>query len=83
MRTVGDPGAHGAAQAGMQGWGVSTPKAAAVAEATAGLARELHIPKVIGGLGISIMVAASALEIMTVDCEVTGASEHGATPKVH
>lgn len=30
---------------GIQGWGVSTPSAAAVADATAGLARLLHIPK--------------------------------------
>ena len=44
---------------------------------------ELHIPKVMGSLGISMTVAASALEIMTVDCEVIGASEQGAAPKVH
>jgi hypothetical protein len=42
--TVGDPGAHGAAVTGVQGIGVSAPRAAAVAEATAGLAMELHIP---------------------------------------
>lgn len=43
--TVGEPGAQGAATAGVQGIGVRTPKAAAVADATAGLAMELHIPK--------------------------------------
>jgi hypothetical protein len=42
--TVGEPGIHGAAVAGVQGIGVNTPKAAAVAAATAGLAGDLHIP---------------------------------------
>lgn len=37
-RTVGEPGAHGAAVTGTQGIGVRTPIAAAVAEATVGLA---------------------------------------------
>ncbi|MNN95372.1 hypothetical protein D3C81_2141630 [compost metagenome] len=45
--TVGaPPGIHGAAVAGMQGMGVSTPMAAAVAAATVGLARLWHMPKV-------------------------------------
>jgi len=55
--TVGEPGAHGAAHAGMHGIGVSTPSAAAVAAATAGFAGFEHIPKVIGSFGISIIVA--------------------------
>ncbi len=55
--SVGEPGAHGAAHAGMHGIGVSAPNAAAVAEATVGFARLLHIPNVMGSLGISIMVA--------------------------
>ena len=38
------PGVHGATVAGIHGIGVSTPKAAAVAEATTGLANELHMP---------------------------------------
>ena len=37
---------QGAAVAGTQGMGVSTPKAAAVAEATTGFARDRHMPKV-------------------------------------
>ena len=44
--TVGDPGAQGETVLGMQGWGVRTPSAAAVAAATCGLARLVHIPKV-------------------------------------
>jgi hypothetical protein len=43
--TVAAPGAHGAGVFGMQGIGVSTPSAAAVAEATAGFAMEKHMPK--------------------------------------
>ena len=42
--TVGDPGIHGAEVIGMQGMGVSTPKAAAVAAATIGLEGQLHMP---------------------------------------
>ena len=40
--TVGEPGTHGAV-IGVHGIGVSTPKAAAVAAATAGFARLMHI----------------------------------------
>src|SRR5690242_955806 len=43
--TVGAPGTQGAVVAGMQGIGVSTPKAAAVAAATVGLAGDMHMPK--------------------------------------
>ena len=39
------PGDHGAMMLGMQGMGVSTPAAAAVADATWGLAKERHMPK--------------------------------------
>ncbi len=38
MVTVGDPGAHGVGVTGMQGIGVNTPNAAAVAAATIGFA---------------------------------------------
>ena len=43
--TVGLPGAQGADVTGMQGIGVSTPSAAAVAAATCGFAMEVHMPK--------------------------------------
>jgi hypothetical protein len=46
ISTVGEPGAQGAAVFGMHGIGVKTPNAAAVAEATVGLAMDEHIPKV-------------------------------------
>lgn len=42
--TVGDPGTHGAVVIGVQGIGTSAPNAAAVAAATAGLARLMHMP---------------------------------------
>ena len=80
--TVGEPGAHGAAQAGIQGIGVSTPRAAAVAAATVGLAGLLHIPKVMGSFGISITVANGRFIPVTVDCEVA-ASGAGAAPNTH
>ena len=34
IKTVGEPGVQGVPVAGMQGWGVNTPNAAAVAAAT-------------------------------------------------
>ena len=43
--TVGAPGAQGPGVTGVQGIGVKTPNAAAVAAATAGFAGDLHIPK--------------------------------------
>ncbi len=44
--STGDPpGVQLPAVEGTQGWGVSTPMAAAVAEATCGLAMLVHIPK--------------------------------------
>jgi len=42
--TVGPPGTQGAVVTGMQGIGVKTPNAAAVAAATAGLAGDMHMP---------------------------------------
>ena len=42
--TVGHPGIHGEDVAGMHGCGVNTPSAAAVAAATIGLLRLMHIP---------------------------------------
>ena len=76
------PGAQGAAHAGIHGMGVSTPIAAAVALATVGFAGLLHIPKVIGGFGISIIVANGMLPPTAVDWDVT-VSGAGAAPNVH
>lgn len=60
IRMVGLPGTHGATVIGVQGAGVGTPRAAAVAAATAGLAGQEHRPKghmLANGL-LSMMLAA-------------------------
>ncbi len=67
MRVVPE-GSHVPAGAGTHGMGVSTPRAAAVAEATCGLAMEVHIPHGITfAMGAeSWIVAAGAPPISTV-----------------
>lgn len=81
--TVDEPGAHGAV-AGMQGMGVSTPSAAAVAAATVGFAGLLHMPNVarltIGAE--SIMVASAIMLPLTIFAGST-TNGHGAAPNVH
>lgn len=82
-RTVADPGTHGAVVTGMQGIGVSTPKAAAVAEATAGLDGELHMPK--GGMlriGLLSMILAIGIVVVTRFAGKT-LNVLGAAPKLH
>jgi hypothetical protein len=79
------PGTQGAGITGMQGIGVGTPPAAAVAVITVGFAGELHIPK--GGIlaigAKSIIVAASFPSMMVgVPLGIT-IRELGAIPKVH
>jgi hypothetical protein len=81
MRTLGLPGTHGAIVFGTQGIGVSTPSAAAVAEATVGFASDVHIPK--GGMftmgALSMIVAAGAVvSVFTFDVTIRF---EGATPK--
>ena len=44
INILGFPGIHGPTVTGIQGMGVSIPRAAAVADATEGLAIQLHIP---------------------------------------
>jgi hypothetical protein len=53
INTVGDPGTQGAVVAGIQGIGVSTPRAAVVAAATVGFAKDEHMPNgIILAMGI-------------------------------
>lgn len=77
-------GAHGAVMTGTQGIGVSVPMAAAVAEATVGLANDWHMPKgrmfVIGA--ISMIFAISILPHLGRRGTVT-ISDDGAIPKLH
>jgi hypothetical protein len=80
MRQVAAPGFHGVVT-GMQGMGVSTPKAAAVAAATVGLASEMHIPN--GGIFVmgakSMIVAAGVVaKVLFVGSTIR---EEGAKPK--
>ncbi len=82
--TVGEPGTHGAGVFGMQGMGVSTPMAALVADATVGLASDMHIPN--GGIFtiglLSMMFAAGGPPHITL---LTGRTfkDEGAIPKLH
>jgi hypothetical protein len=81
--TWGEPGAQGAGITGMQGMGVSTPIAAAVAEATAGLARDEHTPN--GGMFtiglLSMIFAAGALHMVLLAGSTL--SVLGAAPNEH
>ena len=76
-------GTHGPMGVGTQGIGVSTPRAAAVADATDGFAKELHIPK--GGMFVigttSVIVAAGLPSIITRVVGITF-SVDGAMPKL-
>ena len=80
---VAEPGTQGAVVAGMQGIGVSTPNAAAVAAATIGLAMDMHMPK--GGIltigAKSIMLAAGVVAMVL----LIGSTDRteGANPKEH
>lgn len=76
-------GAHGAVITGMQGIGVSTPIAAAVADATVGFAILWHIPK--GGM-FSIGAKSITLAIGTLPAigrSPTTERVEGAIPKLH
>ena len=79
--TVGDPGAH-AIVTGIQGVGVSTPLAAAVADAVVGLVSDEHMPKVgILVMGIaSLIFAAGFLSPVTVTAVTSNVA--GAAPNV-
>jgi len=81
--TVGDPGVQGAGVTGTQGIGVRTPKAADVADATVGFAREVHIPKgIMLVMGMLSMILASGVWVKTLFLGRT-TSELGARPKLH
>ena len=77
-------GAHGAVVTGTQGIGVSTPQAAAVADATVGLDIDVHMPK--GSMfdigAMSIMFAISMFPHFGRRGTVT-ISDDGAIPKLH
>jgi hypothetical protein len=78
-----EPGVHGDVVTGTQGIGVSTPSAAAVADATAGFVGVMHIPN--GGMFLtgtkSIMFAAGVVAITCFSGVTTNAE--GAIPNEH
>jgi hypothetical protein len=80
---VAEPGVQGVVVTGMHGIGVSTPSAAAVAEATVGLAIDMHIPK--GGMFVtgikSIMFAAGVVALTRLAGNTLSAE--GAIPNEH
>ena len=84
IKTEESPGLQGATQDGVQGAGVGTPNAAAVADITAGLDGQEHIPKgIILTIGLlSIIVAAGKLDVLTIELGII-TNEDGATPKLH
>jgi hypothetical protein len=83
--TVGAPTTHGATVMGMQGMGVMTPNAAAVAAITMGLAMLMHIPN--GGMlatgAKSMIVAAKGPPAMTGGPLGIAINVLGAAPKEH
>ena len=84
IMTVGAPTIQGAVVMGIQGIGVKTPKAAAVAAATIGFAMDMHEPKgamFIMGL-LSMMFAAGILLAMVLFKGRT-VNVPGAIPKEH
>ena len=83
IMTVGAPGTHGAGVTGTQGIGVRTPSAAAVAAATVGLDRDVHMPKgMMFTIGLLSMMLASGVIVIVRFCGST-TRELGATPKLH
>lgn len=82
--TVGEPGTHGDEMIGMQGIGVMTPIAAAVAAATAGFAKDWHTPngRILTMDLESRLFATAAPAINTLFCGSTS-REDGCIPKLH
>ena len=82
--TVGEPGAQGAAITGMHGIGVNTPRAAAVAAATCGFAREVHIPNgMMFTMGTLSMMQAAGILLHKTFAAGSTFSADGAIPKLH
>ena len=80
---LAEPGVQGVVVTGTQGIGVNTPRAAAVAEATAGLAIDMHMPK--GGMFVigtkSMMFAAGVVALTLLTGKTLRAD--GAIPNEH
>jgi hypothetical protein len=78
------PPSHKPAGAGMQGWGVSTPRAAAVAAATVGFVTVVHIPQgVTDAIGVTSRIVAAGMPAMSVVSWDVTFNVPGAVPKTH
>jgi len=83
-KTVGAPGTHGATVMGMQGIGVNTPIAAAVAAATIGFAGDMHMANgMMLTIGMKSMMLASGTSSVITMLVGNTTSELGAMPMVH
>src|SRR5690242_8976096 len=83
IKTVGEPGAHGAGITGTHGIGVNAPNAAAVAAATVGFAIDEHMPNgMMLTIGLLSMMLASGVCVSVL---LAGNTESvlGAAPKLH
>lgn len=82
--TVGLVETQGETMTGTQGIGVSTPKAAAVAEATLGFDKVLHIPNgIIFTIGIKSVTEATGNPQIKIGNFGRTTNEDGAAPNVH
>ena len=82
--TLGFVGIHGETIIGMQGIGISTPKAAAVAAATAGFVMVIHIPKgLIFTNGIKSLIVATGKPETNTELFGSVESTDGAIPNEH
>jgi hypothetical protein len=82
--TVGAPVTQGDGVTGTHGIGVSTPSAAAVADATAGLAKDWHAPNgMMFTIGMWSMMLASGTELVITRFVGNTTRELGAMPNVH
>ena len=78
------PGAQGAMTTGTQGIGVSTPIAAAVADATVGLAIDWHMPNgMMLTIGLLSIIFAIGLFCTNGRVGSTTMNDDGAIPKLH
>src|ERR1700739_2128360 len=82
--TVAAPGTQGAGVFGIQGMGVNTPRAAAVAAATVGVVGDMHMPKgMILVRGMWSMMFASGTSLVKPLLVGSTTRELGAMPNVH
>ncbi len=84
ISTVGAPGFQGLTTTGMQGCGVNTPNAAAVAAATIGLLGVMHIPNgMMFFMGMKSMMVAAGWKPESTRFSGVTINVEGAMPNEH